>query len=108
VAHVFLHLVQEGGGVTVRRFGFLFVWGGVGGECSSIDANNLISHTPQNQHTQQIDRITKKDEKRTRPQAMNTVEMLKEASKQLGMGPHQAMSVAERLYLNGCVCGWAL
>merc|ERR1712139_231501 len=33
--------------------------------------------------------------RRTRPQPMNTVEMLKLASKALGIGPHQAMRSAE-------------
>ena len=39
--------------------------------------------------------------RRTRPQPMNTVEMLKLASKALGIGPHQAMRSAENLYLSG-------
>ena len=38
---------------------------------------------------------------RARPVPMNTVEMLKVCSRALGMGPQQAMRVAERLYLNG-------
>ena len=39
--------------------------------------------------------------RKTRPQPMNTVEMLKLASKALGIGPHQAMRSAENLYLSG-------
>jgi DNA topoisomerase III len=38
-----------------------------------------------------------------RPLAMNTVEMLKCASRILGMSPNQAMHVAERLYINGYI-----
>lgn len=64
VAHVFLHLVGETGGVTV-------------------------------------DKVQKSEQRRTKPTALNTVEMLKEASKVLGMGPAQTMSCAERLYLSG-------
>ncbi len=41
--------------------------------------------------------------KRTRPQPLNTVEMLKLASKNLGIGPHAAMRAAEYLYLSGYI-----
>ena len=34
-----------------------------------------------------------------RPTGLNTVEMLKIASRGLGIGPHQAMCLAERLYM---------
>lgn len=36
-----------------------------------------------------------------RPQGLNTVQMLKLASTHLGLGPHHALSIAERLYLAG-------
>jgi DNA topoisomerase-3 len=39
--------------------------------------------------------------RKTRPQPMNTVELLKLASKNLGIGPHAAMRAAENLYLSG-------
>ena len=51
----------------------------------------------------QVTTITSKQDRTVRPQGLNTVEMLKAASKGLGMGPHQAMVVAERLYLQGYV-----
>lgn len=38
---------------------------------------------------------------KARPLPFNTVEMLKVASKALGMGPSSAMATAERLYLGG-------
>ncbi|KFG42480.1 putative DNA topoisomerase III beta-1, partial [Toxoplasma gondii FOU] len=47
--------------------------------------------------------VTEKEEKMPRPQALNTVNMLKLASQRLGMGPQQAMQTAERLYLSGKV-----
>ena len=45
--------------------------------------------------------IDTKEEKRVRPNGLNTVEMLKAASAGLGMGAHRAMQVAERLYMAG-------
>ena len=45
--------------------------------------------------------VVTKDKKQGRPTPLNTVQMLKAASKALGMGPHQAMQCAERLYLSG-------
>jgi DNA topoisomerase III len=47
--------------------------------------------------------VKKSDSRKTRPQPMNTVEMLKMASKQLGIGPQAAMRAAENLYLSGCL-----
>ena len=41
--------------------------------------------------------------KKQRPQAMNTVEMLRLASSGLGMGPQHTMQVAERLYISGYI-----
>lgn len=46
----------------------------------------------------------KKSRKSTpKPKALNTVEMLKVASSRLGMGPHMAMQIAERLYTQGYI-----
>eukprot|EP01064_Diplonema_japonicum_P013567 TRINITY_DN2110_c0_g1_i1.p1 TRINITY_DN2110_c0_g1~~TRINITY_DN2110_c0_g1_i1.p1 ORF type:complete len:859 (+),score=191.97 TRINITY_DN2110_c0_g1_i1:37-2613(+) len=45
---------------------------------------------------------TKRDAK-ARPGALNTVELLKIASKTLGMSPHHTMQTAERLYTSGYV-----
>jgi DNA topoisomerase-3 len=39
--------------------------------------------------------------KHPRPQPMNTVQMLKMASTNLGIGPHACMRAAEHLYLSG-------
>jgi len=38
---------------------------------------------------------------RKRPPGLNTVELLKAASSRLGIGPKDAMHIAERLYLSG-------
>jgi DNA topoisomerase-3 len=45
--------------------------------------------------------VVTKDKKQGRPIPLNTVGLLKACSKALGIGPHQALSVAERLYLSG-------
>ena len=41
--------------------------------------------------------------KKQRPQAMNTVEMLRLASSGLGIGPQHTMQIAERLYTSGYI-----
>lgn len=41
--------------------------------------------------------------RRVRPIPLNTVEMLKVASRSLGMGPKECMVFAERLYLKGYI-----
>jgi DNA topoisomerase-3 len=45
--------------------------------------------------------VVTKDKKQGRPVPLNTVALLKAASKALGIGPHAALQSAERLYLSG-------
>lgn len=40
---------------------------------------------------------------KARPLALNTVELMKAASTGLGLGPHNAMLIAERLYTQGYI-----
>lgn len=47
--------------------------------------------------------VVKKEKTKPRPQALNTVEMLRIASSSLGMSPHHTMQVAERLYTQGYI-----
>lgn len=50
-----------------------------------------------------VTNISKKEKSKARPGALNTVEMLRVASSGLGLGPHQAMQIAERLYTQGYI-----
>jgi DNA topoisomerase-3 len=45
--------------------------------------------------------VTTKDKNQGRPVPLNTVALLKACSKALGIGPHSALQIAERLYLSG-------
>ncbi|BBM98000.1 DNA topoisomerase III [Marchantia polymorpha subsp. ruderalis] len=47
--------------------------------------------------------VSKKEERKVRPNGLNTVDMLKVASSALNMGPHHAMQIAERLYTQGYI-----
>lgn len=40
---------------------------------------------------------------KARPLALNTVELMRISSSGLGMGPHHAMQIAERLYIQGYI-----
>ena len=47
--------------------------------------------------------VTQKEKVKQRPQALNTVELMRVASASLGMSPHHAMQIAERLYIQGYI-----
>ncbi|XP_054629271.1 DNA topoisomerase 3-beta-1 isoform X3 [Dunckerocampus dactyliophorus] len=51
----------------------------------------------------QVESVTKKEKSKQRPQALNTVEMLRVASSALGLGPQYTMQIAERLYTQGFI-----
>ena len=51
----------------------------------------------------EVTQIKQSSGARTRPIPLNTVEMLKAASRSLGMGPKECMVYAERLYLKGYI-----
>jgi len=47
--------------------------------------------------------IESKDGRKSKPTALNTVEMLKVGSQNLGLGPSHVMQLAERLYIAGYI-----
>lgn len=50
-----------------------------------------------------VTRVSSTETRRMRPQAMNTITLLKLSSSVLGIGPQAAMRAAEHLYLSGLV-----
>jgi len=46
-----------------------------------------------------VESVKEKEKAKQRPQALNTVELLRVASAKLGIGPQQTMQIAERLYI---------
>ncbi len=50
-----------------------------------------------------VNGIVSKEKAKERPIALNTVELMRVASSGLGMGPHHAMQIAERLYTQGFI-----
>lgn len=53
--------------------------------------------------TLKITNVSKKEETKTRPCGLNTVNLLKVASSSLGFGPQMTMQLAERLYTQGFI-----
>jgi DNA topoisomerase-3 len=51
--------------------------------------------------TVKVTSLVSKEKKQGRPLPLNTVALLKACSKALGIGPHAALNIAERLYLSG-------
>ncbi|OVA12979.1 DNA topoisomerase [Macleaya cordata] len=53
--------------------------------------------------TLEVTHISTKEESKSRPSGLNTVNLLKVASSALGFGPQMAMQLAERLYTQGFI-----
>lgn len=50
-----------------------------------------------------VESVISKEKEKQKPQALNTVELMRVASSCLGMGPHHAMQIAEKLYTQGYI-----
>ena len=67
------------------------------------DAANMFLLQVKEQKKAKVNGTTKKEKSKPKPLALNTVELMRVASSGLGMGPHQAMNIAERLYTQGYI-----
>lgn len=71
-------------------------------EFKQSSAKAALSEVKSNGRAKVTD-INYKDKSKPRPAGLNTVELLRVCSSSLGIGPHQAMQVAERLYTQGYI-----
>ncbi|XP_034948917.1 DNA topoisomerase 3-beta-1 [Chelonus insularis] len=67
-------------------------------EVANIFLNHVKEHTEAT-----VVSIQSTEKTKSRPIALNTVELMRVASSGLGMGPHHAMQIAERLYTQGYI-----
>ena len=61
----------------------------------------LIKREIESEQQVQVFDISGKESTKWKPEGLNTVQMLKQASTLLGISPNDAMHVAEKLYLGG-------
>ncbi|XP_063979754.1 DNA topoisomerase 3-beta-1 [Diachasmimorpha longicaudata] len=65
-------------------------------------ANIFLSHVKEHEQATVVN-ISSSEKTKGRPIALNTVELMRVSSSGLGMGPHHAMQIAERLYTQGYI-----
>lgn len=61
------------------------------------------NHVKTNNNFLRVVSVISKEKAKARPAALNTVELMRVASSGLGMGPHHAMQIAEKLYTQGYI-----
>ncbi|KAF5301451.1 hypothetical protein FQA39_LY02180 [Lamprigera yunnana] len=71
--------------------------------CFDKDIASMFYQMIKDQKAAKVMNVTKKQMTKSRPLALNTVELMKVASSGLGMGPHHAMQIAEKLYTQGYI-----
>ena len=71
--------------------------------CFDRDVAVMFLNLVKSDNTAKVVSITKKENQKEKPIALNTVELMRAASSGLGMGPSHAMSIAERLYTQGYI-----
>lgn len=64
---------------------------------------NMFLQLVKDQKEAKVVSVVSKEKSKARPVALNTVELMRIASSGLGMGPHHAMQIAERLYTQGYI-----
>uniref|UniRef100_A0A7E4VYT0 DNA topoisomerase n=1 Tax=Panagrellus redivivus TaxID=6233 RepID=A0A7E4VYT0_PANRE len=67
------------------------------------DIANVFLNRVKAESSVKLSSATSKENKKEKPQALNTVELLRIASSSMGLGPAQTMSVAEHLYTHGYI-----
>uniref|UniRef100_A0A8C2W7N7 DNA topoisomerase n=1 Tax=Cyclopterus lumpus TaxID=8103 RepID=A0A8C2W7N7_CYCLU len=67
------------------------------------DVGQMFVNLTKTSREAQVESVSKKEKVKQRPQALNTVEMLRVGSSALGMGPQHTMQIAERLYIQGYI-----
>lgn len=71
--------------------------------CFEKDIATMFLHEIREHTTAQVISVVTKEKYKSRPLALNTVELMRVASAGLGMGPHHAMLIAEKLYTQGYI-----
>ena len=61
-------------------------------------ANMFLQEVKAQAAAARVTAVTTKEKQKERPIALNTVELMRIASSGLGMSPHHAMTIAEKLY----------
>ncbi|XP_037933169.1 DNA topoisomerase 3-beta [Teleopsis dalmanni] len=87
--------------LVVSQPEFIFEWSR-GRVFDNNIANTLLNGVKEHKEAI-VDIVTSKEQVRARPQALNTVELMRICSSGLGIGPFQAMQIAERLYTQGYI-----
>ncbi|PIK48568.1 hypothetical protein BSL78_14556 [Apostichopus japonicus] len=67
------------------------------------DVAQLFLNLVKGQKEAVVTSVSSEEKKKQRPIALNTVELMRVASASLGMSPHHAMQIAERLYTQGYI-----
>ena len=69
--------------------------------CFDKEVAVMFMQQVKNQSEAKVINVSTKEKAKERPIALNTVELMRVASSGLGMGPHHAMQIAEKLYTQG-------
>lgn len=69
-------------------------------EFNRVTASQVLNYIRTHKYAK-VSKITKTLKEKQGPLALNTVQLLKTASSAFGIGPHQTMIIAERLYTRG-------